>query len=256
MEVQLGRGRLHGAAELDVEVARPCPAPGPPGGRPRWRRDRAPRRARRTTSSTVEEVALLGAVVAGEGAEAARLDAHVGEVDVAVDDVGHLVAGLLGAAARRRWRGARRDRAPLHRAERRPPPSTPSSPPVEAGLEERRGSARSGAGEERRQVAAHDASAPAGAGSRQVAPGRRQRARRRRGSPGAAGRRASRAVEHSDRRWARRGRSAKPGAAQAPRSALEVRPGVARVDVVGRHRRDAAEVVDAGLDSSAVSSAC
>ncbi len=38
-----------------------------------------------------EEVGLLLAMVAREGAEAAVLDADVGEVDVAVDDVGHHV---------------------------------------------------------------------------------------------------------------------------------------------------------------------
>src|SRR6185437_12283836 len=54
----------------------------------------------------VEEVALLGPVVPGEGAERARFDAHVGEVDVAVDDVGDLVAGLPGAhRVRRRAEG-------------------------------------------------------------------------------------------------------------------------------------------------------
>src|SRR5262249_43647220 len=40
------------------------------------------------------EVALLLPVIAAEGAERAVLDADVGEVDVAVDHVGHDVAGL------------------------------------------------------------------------------------------------------------------------------------------------------------------
>ena len=44
-----------------------------------------------------QEVALLLAVVAAERAEAAVLDADVGEVDVAIDDVGDDVAGLAAA---------------------------------------------------------------------------------------------------------------------------------------------------------------
>ena len=54
-------------------------------------------RARRTISSSREEVALFLAVVAAERAEGAVLDADVGEVDVAVDDVGDIVADLPGA---------------------------------------------------------------------------------------------------------------------------------------------------------------
>ena len=54
-------------------------------------------RARRTISSSRQEVALFLAVVAAERAEGAVLDADVGEVDVAVDHVGDDVADLLGA---------------------------------------------------------------------------------------------------------------------------------------------------------------
>ena len=49
-----------------------------------------------------QQVALLGAMVAAEGAEAAALDADVREVDVAVDDVRHDVAHLLAAQRIRR----------------------------------------------------------------------------------------------------------------------------------------------------------
>ena len=41
-----------------------------------------------------EHVALLGAKIAAEGAKTTVLDAHIGEVDVAVDHVGHPLAHL------------------------------------------------------------------------------------------------------------------------------------------------------------------
>ena len=90
--------------------------------------------------------------------------------------------------------------------------------------------------------------------------GTRAARRRRRGAPasrrvGARARLARRRkparvdVAVVDRR--RRGRSVKPARAQAVAERVEVRPGMARVDVVGRHRRDAAEVVDARARAAA-----
>ena len=92
----LGQRRLDRAAEIDVEAAVEL------GRQPGLDADLGGAQLPgllRAAHHLVDgqEVALLLAVVAAEGAEAAVLDADVGEVDVAVDDVGDDVARLPAA---------------------------------------------------------------------------------------------------------------------------------------------------------------
>ena len=107
-----GSARLMRAREIDVVAAvqlRRQPGLDADLGA---RRDPTPPRAPHDLLDG-QEVALLLAVVAAERAEAAVLDADVGEVDVAVDDVGDDVADLApaqlvgGEGQRRAGRGPR-----------------------------------------------------------------------------------------------------------------------------------------------------
>ena len=53
--------------------------------------------ARRMISSIGQEVTFFGEMAAAEGAKAALLDADIGKIDVAIDDVADYVADGLGA---------------------------------------------------------------------------------------------------------------------------------------------------------------
>ena len=96
VQMQRGRGPLDGAHQLDVEAAvetgRQARLDAHLGGADVARLDGAA-----DDLLDVEEVAFVAALGARERAEAAGLDADVGEVDVAVDDVGDLVADLAAS---------------------------------------------------------------------------------------------------------------------------------------------------------------
>ena len=93
VQMHLGHGGLDGPAEVDVVRAVEL------GGQPRLDAHLGGAHLPGLHGAADDflqgkEVSLLLAVVAAEGAEGAVLDAHVGEVDVAIDDVGDEVAGL------------------------------------------------------------------------------------------------------------------------------------------------------------------
>ena len=94
--MELGQRRLYSAREVDVE------APVELGRQPGLDADLGGAQVPRLAGAPHDlldrqEVALLLAVVARERAEAAVLDAHVGEVDVAVHDIGDGVADVAPA---------------------------------------------------------------------------------------------------------------------------------------------------------------
>ena len=96
VQVHLGQGGLDGAAEIDVVAA--VELRGQAGLDADLGRAELPRLDGAANHLVHrEEVALLLAMVAAERAEAAMLDADVGEVDVAVHDVGDHVARLAAA---------------------------------------------------------------------------------------------------------------------------------------------------------------
>ena len=96
VQVELGEGALQRSRNLGILPARHARRePGlhaDLGGPHRSRLGRAPHHLFER-----QVVALLGAEVAGEGAEAAGLHADIGEVDVPIDHVGHQLARLPGA---------------------------------------------------------------------------------------------------------------------------------------------------------------
>ena len=192
-----------------------------------------------------------------EGAELAAVSADVGVVDVAVDDVGDGVADA--ARAQRVGRAADGCEVVAARREQRDDVGL-----RRAGRRRRRGRGR------RRSSAKVAASVRAQAAPRQVAakrldasPGAQASSRARPAvsmwrSTACAQRRGRASALGPQREWragcASRSTSVRPAAARSRARAREVRPGRLGVDVVGRHRRDAAPVVDAGADRAAPSS--
>ena len=204
---------------------------------------------------------VRGQLALRERAEAAAEVAHVRVVDVARDDVGdgvaaHLVAERVGGEEDGRQRTAARARkAPPHRPRRAPPLLRPwpgSLRPVVAlsarafplcagsALRSQRGGGwwprlRAGVG---------------GAGRPALATGQPLAVRM---PPAAAMRPRGRTSAPASRRTPDRSAAGAPARAPAPGRPLQqshLRPGSFRVDVIDRHRRDPAPVVDARVQQS------
>ena len=96
VEVEVRLGLLHGSADLNVEVPRHI------RGQPCLYADFGRSQAssfRGTADDFVDWkiVGFVGTVGPAEGAESASFDAHVGEIDVAIDDVGDLISDCFPA---------------------------------------------------------------------------------------------------------------------------------------------------------------
>ena len=246
-----GRARLDRRGRGRCSTGRRAWAAARPGCTPRSRPAPTPRCARRTTSSMRQEVAFLLAVVAAERAEGAVLDAHVGEVDVAVDDVGDDVARLPPRAARRRPGSSALKSRPAASARRDAVVDGDSSPPSSA-RPRMRADARSSPPSASRQASSFGVSCRRRTSVGPDAPRLRARGRGPAASTsaGTRGRRRSSTKlgavsvlgidgEALAERVRRPPRCARRSSARAGHGALGV-------DVVERERRDAAPVVEAG----------
>ena len=253
VHVDVGRDRLHEPDRRRGSSRRRSRGGSRPGGRPRWRRTRPPPTTRALELVGPEQVRVAAQVerqrTLREGAEPALERADVRVVDVAVadegdgvaDDVAPELVGDLGDALRRR-----RPRAPSSVTSSSTPASSPASTPSSTSptaTAPRAGQAAGTVMEQhprRGRVAARGPRSPVAAEVLGV--GRR----RHRGAD--VGVEPLVAVLHvlGVDRQARREHEARGlgGVAQA----FERGPRSLGVDVVGRDRRDAAPVVDAGRE--------
>ena len=125
VQVDVGAVSFASAQPAEVVLERPSRGGCPTACRSRSRRRRPPRRTRRDELLAVVLVGVRRALALAEAAERAADDAHVRDVDVAVDDEGHGRPRRARRAGRRRPGGC--PRSPPAASRRTAPSARPAS---------------------------------------------------------------------------------------------------------------------------------